>query len=197
MTILRTQQEVTESTPMADLLETYNALTGKSIKKFESRAVAQQRVKMAILAAEDAAGKAGVRKGEKPRAATVAELADKAAGKTTEPRSPMTDMASSLTNPYPAGSLSAQLRDKANKALPIGERKSSPRVKFTRVVPTFAGESKPNPKSDRARVLEFIQQHKAGVDVAAIERHFGMPCRGFLQKLAEKNHIKAVEAQAK
>ena len=188
MTIIRTQQEIAAATT-ADLVETYNALAGKSIKKFENRAIAEARVRMAILSAEDAAGKAGVPKGAKPRAATKAELATK------DKPTPMSSMAATLTNPYPSGSLSAKLRDKANASLPIGERKASPRVKFTHVAPTFAGESKPNPNSDRARVLAYIQQHKDGISVEALEKHFNMPCRGFLQKLAEKNHIKALPAQ--
>ena len=59
---------------MADLVESYNALTGKSIKKFESLEVGRVRVANAILAAEDRTAHAGVSKGEKPKAKTVEEL---------------------------------------------------------------------------------------------------------------------------
>lgn len=80
MTIIRNQSDIAEAST-ADLVETYNALVGKSIKKFENRSIAEARTRMAILAAENAAGHAGVTKGECPAAKTVAEIAAK--GKTS------------------------------------------------------------------------------------------------------------------
>ena len=74
MTILRNPNHIATA-EMADLLETYNALTGNAVERFESRAVAERRTEMAMLAARDAAGHAGVPRGVEPEVKTVAELA--------------------------------------------------------------------------------------------------------------------------
>lgn len=76
MTIITNTKLVPEAST-ADLLETYNALAGKSIKRFSSRAAAEVQVTNAIMAAEDRAGHAGVPKGTKPVAAPAAPAVKK------------------------------------------------------------------------------------------------------------------------
>jgi hypothetical protein len=80
--IIRDQKDI-KAASSADLVETYNALAGKSIKKFETRGIAEVRVANAILSAQYAAGKAGVPKDSKPKAATKKELSKKAVLKVT------------------------------------------------------------------------------------------------------------------
>lgn len=71
--------------PMAQLLATYNAMTGESVKRFSSQAVAESRTDRALMAAEDAAAHLGVKPGAKPVAMTVAEVAAARAAKGLEP----------------------------------------------------------------------------------------------------------------
>lgn len=186
--IIRTQEAIATATT-AQLVETYNALAGKEIKKFETRAIAEARVRMAILSAQDAAGHAGVPKGSKPQAATTQELAAKAA--------------------YPDGSMRAKLHAEIEKQAPITPRpkkadmpenqQHTPRVVITHVRATLAGTSKCNAGSIRAAVLAHVQactaQPNTSVSVADLDAHFGHSTRGYLQKLLEKNHIVAVSAQ--
>lgn len=68
MSTLITNQNDISTAETADLVYTYNTLEGKSIKKFETRAVAERKVAMAILAAEDRAGHKGVPANTKPQA---------------------------------------------------------------------------------------------------------------------------------
>lgn len=80
MTIITKQSQIAEAST-ADLLATYNALSGKSITRFSSRAAGEVQVANAILSAENAAGHAGVAKGAAPTALTQAELAARRAVK--------------------------------------------------------------------------------------------------------------------
>lgn len=66
MTILTSQAQVAASTSQRDLLETYNHLTGESVKRFSSVAAGQVRCTNAMLAATDRGAHAGVKKGEEP-----------------------------------------------------------------------------------------------------------------------------------
>lgn len=75
--IIRSAAEIAGAS-MAQLVATYNAMTGKAIKKFENRTVAERRVEMALLSATDAAGHAGVPHNAKPAPMTLAELSAKA-----------------------------------------------------------------------------------------------------------------------
>lgn len=186
--IIRTQEAIATATA-AQLVATYNALAGKEIKKFETRAIAEARVRMAILSAQDAAGHAGVPKGSKPEAATTQELAAKAA--------------------YPYGSMRAKLHAEIEKQAPITPRpkkadmptdkQSAPRTTIMHVRATLAGTSKCQTGSIRAAVLAYVQERTqrpdTTVSVAELDAHFGHSTRGYLQKLLEKNHIIAVPAQ--
>ena len=76
-TIIRTQQEIPEAST-AVLLATYNALTGESVARFSTRAAGERRVAMAMLAAVDRVGHAGVKPNTAPAVKTIEELtADK------------------------------------------------------------------------------------------------------------------------
>lgn len=80
MTILRTQEQCVDAA-MPDLVETYNAMTGKSIKRFESLEVGRSRTCAAIMEAIDADAHSGVPKGGTPQAITKDELAAKLVAK--------------------------------------------------------------------------------------------------------------------
>jgi hypothetical protein len=58
--VLRSAADIKEDTPMAVLVATFNAMTGKSIKKFENRTIAEARVRNALMAAQDATAHLGV-----------------------------------------------------------------------------------------------------------------------------------------
>ena len=75
--ILRSAAQIASATS-AQLVATYNAMTGKAIKKFENRAIAERKVEMALLSATDAAGHTGVARNTVPVPMTVEELAAKA-----------------------------------------------------------------------------------------------------------------------
>lgn len=187
MTVIRKAADIAAASS-ADLVETYNALTGSSIKKFETRKIAERRVEMALLAATDAAGHAGVAPNTAPVPATVEELAEKAA-----------------SNPYKEGTMSHSLHEACEKAAPIVPRPkkaeavkagaapaAAPR-KFSFVRPTFAGTSKVQANSNRAAVLACVNTHPEGVTVEALDAYFCYATRGYLQKLIEKNHVVPVE----
>lgn len=148
MSILRNQNEVVGASS-ADLVETYNALTGKSIKKFENRSLAETRVAAAIMSAENAAGHAGVAKGAEPVAKTKAELKAEKARK-ADPREQLKkahfpevpksiketqeteftpdDTCEETENPYKPGTLSFQLWE-ACKAAKVAEPERKLKVK--------------------------------------------------------------------
>lgn len=211
MTLIRNRKDISESTPTADLLETYNAMTGKDIKKFSSRAAAESQTANAIMAAEDAAGKLGVKKGQKPVAMTAAELdaarAAKAMG--AEQLTKVGQGAKESANPGPAAtekgkSLRASLKAKAvgepNKPKPKAEKKAEGAgraAKVLFVVPTGKGRSKMQENSQRKAVFDAVvgkrtSAPKAPVDVEALQEDFHSPIRGHILKLIFEGHLAAV-----
>ncbi len=182
MTILRSAKDISAATT-ADLVETYNAMTGASIKKFENRAIAERRVEMALLAATDRAGHAGVQPNTTPTPKTMQEL----------------------PHPYPAGSLRAQLSEEIAAQKPVVARPkaselaaagapAAPRAVITAVRATFTGTSRCQPNSIRANVLAAIQSAPDHtITIADLDKHFGHPTRGYVQKLLEKAHLTIVE----
>lgn len=64
-TLITSQTEIADATT-ATLVATYNHFTGKNIKAFETRAVAERRVAMALLSAQDLAGHRGTAPNEAP-----------------------------------------------------------------------------------------------------------------------------------
>ena len=123
--IIRTQAEIADATT-ADLVATYNALTGKSIKKFSSRAAGEAQVSNAILAAQDADAHTGVPKHQRAVARTPAELQDKAKTRTTSTG------ATVVVKPASAQEIkrtAAKARKAAAKKSPV--RKTPGSAKFT------------------------------------------------------------------
>lgn len=169
---------------MDDLNHTYRELRGEpNFKGFSSRAAAEVQVQMAILAAENAAGHLGVPKGSQPQALTARELA-----------------AAATNNPYKEGTMSHALHDAVNKQQPITPRAGGAdkqpvarRVKIQRVRYVPGGTSRPQAGSLRNQVLQYCATQKGVVSVEALEAHFKVPVRGYLQKLIEKGHLVIVE----
>lgn len=182
--IIRDQADIPEAS-MQVLVDTFNALTGKSIKKFESRAIAEARVANAILSAQAATGARGVVKGARPTAKTRAEL-DKSDADGGSLRERLSARAAQVSAP-PLIAVSAV----------AGTR----RAKFHKVRATGTGTSKPRLGSIRHAVLEKIQAAGArGITVEALEDAFedafDGPVNGYLGKLWEKGHIVAMEDAA-
>ena len=187
-TIIR-DREAVRGASLEDLNHTYRELKGEpDFKGFTARAAAEVQVSMAIMAAQDAAGHAGVPKGTQPPVLTANELAAK-------------------TNPYKEGTLSHKLHDEIAAQQPITPRpkaedkppaERSKRVVIKRVMATFMGESKPQAGSIRNQILTHIQSLPDGVaTVEELEAHFNHPVRGYLQKLIEKNHLVILEDDLK
>lgn len=116
MTITKQSDIAAAST--AVLVATYNALTGKSIKKFSSRAAGESQVAMAILSSENKAGHAGVPKGSKPSGGAISEAAHKQR-KNVAAKSSMTRLTDQVTKP----------RQVAAKKAAKGERDASTAIK--------------------------------------------------------------------
>lgn len=180
-TIIRDRDAV-RGASMDDLNHTYRELKGEpNHPGFTQRAAAEVQVGMAIMAAQDAAGHAGVPKGTQPPVLTAQELATK-------------------TNPYKEGTLSHALKEAVDKQTPITPRPkavdkpAAERLVIKRVMATFMGESKPQAGSIRNQVLQYIQAAENHCcTVEELEEHFKTPVRGYLQKLIEKNHLVTIE----
>lgn len=179
MTILRNQADISTA-DMEDLIETYNALTGNEVEQFQSRAIAERRTEMAMLAARDAAGHAGVPKGIEPQVKTMAELGI----------NPFAPMVQQLHIAAEAAAVEP-MRVKPMKAREISARPL--RSPLDKIRATFAGKSKPQEGSTRGKVLRAIQEAEAHtitqVDLDAL---LGIHTRGFVQKLIEMGHVELV-----
>lgn len=181
--LIRTQSAVEDAT-MADLVHTWNALRGEALTSFPSLPIARTRVRMAILAAENESGKAGVPKGAAPVAKTVAEL-----GK----------------NPYAEGTMSHDLYAEIAAQQPITPRPKKAelppeqqvaRVTLDRVRAVPGGSSRVQEGSMRGAVLRAVRAAPGGViTVLALEELLKQPVRGHLQKLIEKGHVEPVQEQ--
>jgi hypothetical protein len=145
MTIIRSQDQIAAASTK-DLVETYNALTGKSIKKFESRGVAESKVANAILGAEFDSGKAGVSKGEKPAAKTKSELKFKA---------------NSLGAQLQAASKATSEKSAAAKAAPKAPSARRPKNQPEAVTITLLPEPanrKLQAESNRAKIVALLKK---------------------------------------
>lgn len=207
MTIIRTRKEVPEASN-ADLLESYNAYTGKSIKKFSSRAAAESQVSNAIMAAEDAAGKMGVKKGAKAVAMTLAELdaARAARAMGAEPTPPIAASAAPKAKSLRAA-LAAKAVGEPNKGKDRPPKKTegagrAPKVVHVRL--TDAGRSKMQSGSQRKGVFDAIVGKAAKsktldakgnklVNVESLQEDFHSPIRGHILKLIFEGHLEAAE----
>lgn len=182
--IIRDRDAVRGAT-MEDLNATYRALKGEpSFKGFASRAAAEVQVNMAIMAAQDAVGRAGVPKGVTPAALTPDEI--------------------KTNNPYKEGTMSHELHKAVAAQTPIEPRPKASegaekrqRVIIKKVRATFAGTSRPQADSIRNQVLLYVQNAPDKTcTVAELEEFFQQNVRGYLQKLVEKNHLAIVEEGA-
>ena len=202
MANLITKVEDIEGADIADLLHTYNTLTGGSVKRFSDRAVAKRRVEMAMLSAKKADEETGVPKGAQGEVKPRAEIQAKASAKGIAPPQTLEEVEQTL----PPGSMAAQLLAAGKKAAPIEKRptkkeggvaaKTNTRKPLFAVVATFAGVSKPQAGSDRNAVLVRIQQSpKSACTIESLEQHFQKDVRGFIQKLVEKDHLVLIDTQ--
>lgn len=179
--ILRNQAQIATAS-LDDLRETLKALTGVRVAAFSSAAAARARVANAMLAAQNEAGHLGVPKGAAPAVMTLDEREAR--------RYP-------VIWPEPRKS-----EPKAAPA-PAAPMKKSPRVgrpatlKHSRIVATFAGDSKPRAQSARGVCLRIVEAAgAAGLTMADIERqldenetHRGQNVVELVNKLRAKNHL--------
>lgn len=124
--IIRTQNDIAGA-DTATLVATYNALTGKSIKKFENRAIAESRTSMAILAAQNASGHLGVPKHKRPEALTAEERAQR--GERGNPLAEETDAGPQDGQPLGAdasGEQPSQPAEEKPAAAPSGQNPYKP-----------------------------------------------------------------------
>ena len=181
------------------LVSTYNALTGKSIKKFSSRAAGERQVEMAMLVAKDADGHTGVPKNSEPKVITHAEAQSKAEARGI----PLEVEEDDAPIAFVPGSLADQLDKAARRAAPIVPRAKkepkapvTPRSTLTHVTHTPGGTSKVQANSTRGAVLKFIVERTGlPVSVAELDAEFNCNTKGFLQKLIEKDHIAPCDAE--
>lgn len=170
--LLREQRLVPGASDAA-LLATYNALRGARLEAFHSRAAAEVAVRMAILAAQNAAGHLGIQPNAQPVAMTADELRD---------------------NPYQEGTMSHALHAAAAVA-PKPLKTPKPRVakKVASVRATGTGTTRPQAKSLRALVLaDVAAAPDKTMTVAEICAKHG-DVRGQIQKLIAGGHLVVVE----
>lgn len=214
--VLRARSDIAEAT-MAQLLATYNALTGKSLKKFENKEIAQRRVDMAMMAAQDADAHLGVPKGANGEVKTAEELTAKAA-EVGQPAPQMNDEAPKEDTPkFPEGSLAAELAKKGAAAPAVTRQPKAPappkrtraegekqasigRVAFVLPAPT---DRKVRETSARgilmARMNVVLAEDPAAtdVDVAALSEHLGADQRSHIQKLVNLGFLRITASAPK
>lgn len=214
ITILRHRDQIATAST-ADLVATYNAMTGQSVERFSSRQAAEHRTHNALMSAADAAGHRGVKKGEAPVPMTVAELAahDADADAPKEPQDGAEEATateegavapSGEENPFKAGSMAHQLwvatKSCSENAAPRTkkppkERSATAQPRRTELVvkATFAGLSKIQAGSKRAAVMAYVQQSPdATANLVLIDAAMGESSRGYIQKLLEMKHLEVV-----
>lgn len=172
--------------PNADtkvLVATYNWLLGKSIKKFSSRAAGEAQVANALMIAADRAAHKGVAKGTKPN------VADGALGEGNEGKAP-----AAAPKVDPLAAMTKTLAGNHVKLKAEKPARKSARTPVSTVQYVKGGRSKPQEGSIRNAVLQYIikgDEHRRTID--SLEKHFAHPCRGYVQKLLEKGHLKIVD----
>lgn len=181
----------------AKRVELYNILVNKEIKKFAS-------VEAGISLCTGAAKAAG----EETVKAAFAQIGvplDTPQGTSTEapagdaaPAAKSKKAAAEKTSARPESNVKSRIMQKieALKGKPkktVAESPAGRKATINKIKPTFAGTSKPQAASRRAAVLAFINENKRGITVEALNEHFKEDCRGFVQKLLEKNHVEVME----
>lgn len=164
-----------------ELLAEYNALTGKSIKKFSSRAAGEKQ----LAGARVLFGKETVVT-PPPLPPVPEDLKDDAMLNKLEPGSLLHQIYISAHAKQPIEKLPKRVKDS-----PSTQRK---RIEAVRIPEGAQVLSKLQPNSMRAKIMEFIRaQPDKSATVEMLELKFECPVRGFLQKLLEKNHLETVE----
>jgi len=220
-TIIRTQAEIAAASNQV-LIDTYNAFTGKSIKKFSSRAAGEAQVANAILKGQNDAAHAGVPKGTEPAAATVAELeastaADAAAKPPTEEKeTEVTATAKETRDAVRAKRYPSEAKKPApaaKKAKAKAKAKPAPAAKKAKAAPASGKHAtyayikltkpdtlrRPQPGSKRTEVLTAIQNAFADKSVKrlAIEdlsKRLKFDVRSYVHKLAAVGWVEVVGA---
>lgn len=191
MTVITTQAQIADA-KTADLVETYNHLTGKSIAKFESRAKAETAVKMAIMAGVDKANHASknapVADGQ--NGIQVQKVAEGVSGKKAAKASKAKPAVKKVAAP------------KAAEAKPRGRSATYTHVRLT------APETLRRPQADsmRTKVLNSIQAIDAKmksdkippakriISVDEISKHVEFSARSFIHKLAFQGWVEVAAA---
>lgn len=188
--IIRTPEQIPGAT-LECLLLSYNALTGHPIKRFADRVTAERRLEMAMLAAQDATGHAGVPKGHGriiPK--TAAEL-----GVTPEPDAdcdcdpePQTPCHCSPDWPGMVQSLSNVALATPAPEPTLTRTPHGSGVRFVRA--TGAGKSKLQTASVRNAVMQAVLScGEHGVALADLDTKFPPSARGHVQKLLASGHV--------
>lgn len=211
--IIREQKEISGAST-AVLIATYNALTGKNIKKFYSRAAGESQVSNAILGAKDAAGKLGVPKGTNGSTLTAKELAAAKSGAGSKPEAAKAEAPKAKAPGKP--SLRAKLAAKAgtaepNKGKPKVVRKATedgsraPRL----LAVTFSANpsgARLNTGSIRSEIAAWMnkrierakekgEEKPEQVSVDDVIKKFGPQGRQALQKMIMLGHLDAIRAE--
>lgn len=195
-TVLRTQQDVIACTDMATLVATYNALTGKSVKRFESLDVGRTRTCNAILIAQDAAGHAGVPKGTKPTALTQDELAAKKAAPETEPKESEGSMDKKTKAPAAKKQRKAPAAKKPARKVAAPSAKTGRRAVYNRVKFTEPDvPRRPQEGSQRHKVLEALKKRKVA-NIDKLSEDVGFNARSFVHKLVGQGWAEVVGSDA-
>jgi hypothetical protein len=215
--IIRDQSKIADAST-ADILRSYNALTGENVARFSTRTAGERRLAMAILAAQDRTAHAGVPFGTaKIEPKTSEELTGRRGGDSAPAEdAPATaqdapgaapddaTQADPSANPFKPGTmahglwLAADVASKRSKPAKMTTPGASRPPKVMAVQATFAGKSKCQPDSRRRAVLDFVQglPEKAAT-VEQIEAHFAEEnVRTHIQKLVAVDHFRVITLEA-
>lgn len=153
----------------------YLRLTARPVPVSWSRVVLERRLEMALLAATDRAGHAGVPRGAAPDPYTAPPEGDDEA-RPEPPRAVLAAVAAVIAAlPAPDA--------------PVARAKG----RAARLRATGRGLSRPRPGSERHAVLLFItSSDNATNTIEAVEAALGYDCRGHIRKLLDKDHLEFV-----
>lgn len=189
--LIRTQDAVwAPGVSDADLLETYRAMTGDAtFVAFDPPESARPRTAMAILAAEHAAGRAGVSKHAQPEPLTAAELRARMQEKVAAENSALDGsrkqkrannfMEQDMARKKPAGADPSQ--------------RGRPTHPDFKVRATGAGKTKVRAESARGKLLAHIAASKKPTAVSDLDAAFERKTLGDVRVLIQLGHLVAVE----
>lgn len=194
MTILTKQSEIATAST-ADLVATYNHLTGKAIKKFASRGAGESQVANAILAGLDRANHKGVPKGK--TASTPIPEDKPAKGKAKAAKAEPAPTPAKLDTKAVAAKVAANVTKKP-KTAPAGEEATHGRkatydwVKFVAEPDTTR---RPNPESMRNKVRMALEQ-RGKASISQLTEDVGFNARSYVHKLVMQGWAEVIPAPA-